>query len=164
MDVDRLRRRRELLQLKLRRAERARDYRALAPRLCAAGVRRFSRLPAERVQPLLAPFIAWPAQDERFHWPDIAGHARVYWEDAAVRDASFVDALARCFPPGRKLALVFHPLDSALAIDRDGAMAAPAALLGALYDTLWVVSRDPSDRALVELSFLDRETCWATLD
>lgn len=157
-DPQRLRRRREQLQRRLRRQEAARQVRALGPMLRARGVRRLSTLPPVRSAALVAPFAHWPARDEHFDWPAIDGHACAWWADAAARDVAFGAALRACFAPGVRLAFVFHTVESALVLGREDALAHAGALLDALHGTLWVLPLRGAD-GIVEVVFGDRQVC-----
>jgi hypothetical protein len=158
-DAQRLRRRREQLQRRLARQDAARQARALAPMLRARGVRRLSLLPPSRAAALVAPFAHWPARDEHFDWPGIAGHACMWWTNEDDRDAAFARALRDCFAPAARLALVFHTVESALVLGREDALAQARVLLDALYGTLWVVPLRGVD-GIVEVEFGDRQVCW----
>jgi hypothetical protein len=158
-DVSALRRRREILQLKLRRRDEARQARELGRRLYAQGVRRLSRLPPARAQALVAPFVHWPGRDERFYWPEIPGHVCRYWQDDTQRDAAFREALRANFPAGARLALVFHPYESALAVGREDLLAHAATVLADGYAAWWIVALKAPSK-LVEVCFSDDEVCW----
>jgi hypothetical protein len=161
IDVAALRRRRDHLQLRLRRQEKSRQSRELAARLHALGVRRLSRLPPARAQALVAPFAHWPGRDERFYWPEIPAHVCRHWEDEAQRDAMFREALCANFPAGARIAVVFHPFESALVLGREDAVAHAGSLLARGYAAWWIVTlRGPSK--LVEVCFSDHEVCWKT--
>ena len=164
MDTAALRRRREHLQLRLRRPQESAQARALGHSLRTAGVRRLSRLPVDRLRPALARFAALPERDERFHWPEIAGHHRQGWLHAGnERDAAVIAALRACFAPAQRLVLVFHPAQSALVVDAADLVAHCASVLDALHETLWIVPlRGPP--ALVEVSVSDGEVCWLPAD
>ena len=157
--MDELRQRRAKLQLRLQRQEYSRQFRALAPRLCAVGLRRFSRLPPVRAQALLAPFAQWPARDERFDWSGIRAHDNARWRSDEGRLEIFRHALRACFPGRARLAFVLHTHESGLVLGRDDAFVHAETVLADLYSTVWVVdARAPA--ALVELSFVDQEARW----
>lgn len=154
-----LRKRRELLQLRLRRQDESRQFRPLAMQLYAKGLRRFSRLPPSRARELIAPFAHLPAQDERFHWPDIPGHACARWDTDSERSDCFRAALRACFPASARLALILHTSESGLVVGAQDAIDHADTLLAGLHAEVWVVSkRGPG--GLVELSFIDQECCW----
>ena len=159
IDAAALRKRREHLQLRLRREDESRQARELAHRLHALGLRRMSRLPPSRAHALVAPFAHWPGRDERFYWPEIPGHVCRYWSDEAARDDAFREALRANFAPSARLALVFHPAESALVLGREDAIAHADAVLAQGYAAWWIVAlRGPSK--LVEVCFGDDEVCW----
>lgn len=158
--VARSRRRRTMLQARLRRQEEARVFRAVAPLLATDGRLRISRIPAGRMAALMAQYATWPARDERFYWPGIAGHTCIRWDGEDERDRAFIAGLDACFPSPTRLACIFHTYLSGLAI-ADGALrhAAPV-LLDALYDVLWVVPAS-GEGPLLEVSLVDHEVCWS---
>ena len=158
-DSERLYRKRSVLQARLRRQERDRQVRALAPRLRAAGVRKLSRLPPTRLGALLAPFKDLPGRDERFHWPDIQGGNCVDWQSDEARDEAFRDALSACFAPSARLVLVFHTSDYAWVMGREDAAAQARLLLDACVEALWVVALKP-DGHLLEVAPGENEVCW----
>jgi hypothetical protein len=161
-DVALLRRKRELLQLRLRRRELARRFRVLAPKLRAAGVRRLSPLPPARARALIAPFAHWPGRDERFYWAEIPGHHWASWDTGAEPDAVFREALRTCFQEGERLAFVFHTAQTALVLGWEDAIAHAGTLLPELYGSVWIVSaRQPE--LLLEVCPGDRELCWRAL-
>jgi hypothetical protein len=159
MDFASLRRRREHLQLRLKRQADSAQARDLARRLHAAGIRRMSRLPAARAREALAPFAALPERDERFFWPDISLHQRSTWDGERERDGAFSTAIRECFCAEQRLVLVFHPWQSALVVSAADLLGRRALLLEHLYETLWVVPLN-GPPALVEVSVSDQEVCW----
>ena len=158
---ERLHRKRSVLQARLRRLERDRQVRALAPRLRAAGVRKLSRLPPVRLPVLLAPFKDLPGRDERFHWPDILGGHRTDWQSDETRDEAFRHTLRVCFAPSARLVLVFHTSDYALVMGREDAAEHAQLLLDACVEALWVIALKP-DGHLLEVAPGDQEICWGS--
>src|SRR6476659_3152109 len=121
-EAARLRVRREHLQLRIRRKDEARQFRALAPLLRAAGLRRFSRMPSTRILELAPRCLHLPGRDERFYWPEIPGGTCAGWRDANERDAIFARALRATFAPSTRLLLIFHTHQSALVLGREDAI------------------------------------------
>ena len=158
-EVAALRRRREVLQLKFQRQEKSRQCRELARRLHAQGVRRMSRLPPARAQALVKPFADWPGRDERFYWPEIPGSVCRCWQDDAGRDAFFREALLANFAPSARIALVFHPYESALVLGREDAIAHAPTVLAEGYAAWWIVALRGTS-PMVEVCFSDDEVCW----
>ena len=158
---ERLHRKRSILQARLRRLERDRQVRVLAPMLRAAGVRKLSRLPPARLPALLAAFKDLPGRDERFHWPDILGGHCTDWQSEDERDQAFRHALNSCFAASARLVLVFHTSDYALVMSREDAAAHVRPLLDACVEALWVVALKPEAK-LVEVAPGDNEVCWGS--
>jgi hypothetical protein len=152
-------RRRELLQLRLRRQDEARRVRVLAQALYRCGVRSLSRLPASRSSALLHAQASWPGRDERFYWPEIAGSRTVVFDDDAGRDRAFAEAVHACFAPSMRLAIVFHTAESSLLIGVADVLAHAGAILDACSETVWVV-RAGGGASLVEVSRVDQQVCW----
>ena len=158
-DAQRMRARREHLQLRLRRQQQARQFRALAPALRATGVRRLSRLPPVRVQALSRAKLNLPGRDERLYWPEIPEGRCESWQDADARDAAFAGALRACFPPSGRLVFIFSPFESGLVLGCADAIAHATRLLDACNGTLWIVALTGTP-GLVEVSYSDDEVCW----
>ena len=159
-DIERLRARRVRLQARVRRQEEARQFRALAPLLRAAGVRRFSRLPSSRVREVAGNRLSLPGRDERFYWPEIPDGQCTTWRNDDERDRAFADALAACFAPSERLLLISHTAESVLVLGCADAMAQARLLLEHIRGiSLWVITRSGAP-GLVEVSFSDQEVCW----
>lgn len=158
-DRERVRARRAHLLARLQRQRESGRFRALAPALCEHGVRRFRRLPPGASRALLAPFAGWPGRDERFDWPEIAGHARAAWVTAQDGEAIVRRALRACFAPADRLAVIFHPAESSLVIGCDDAARNADVLLRDGHGTLWIVAMRPA-ATLVEVSLADQDACW----
>ena len=158
-DVERLRARRLRLQARFARQKEAAEFRELAPRLRAAGVRRLSRMPSPRLREVSAQALHLPGRDERFYWPEIpAGHC-VGWRDEAERDAAFVRALRACFAPDTRLLCIFTPWRSALVLGCSDAIAHANLLMEHGGWRLWLIPRSGGP-GLVEVSHSDDEVCW----
>jgi hypothetical protein len=158
-DIERLRARRERLQARLRRQDEARQFRALAPLLRAAGVRRLSRMPRRRIREAAGDRLSLPGRDERFYWPEIPDGTCMQWRDDSERDRIFAGALAACFAPSERLLFIFHTAESALVLGCADAIAHAAVVLDYAYDSLWIISRSGAP-GLVEVAFTDDEVCW----
>ena len=158
-DAQRLRLRREHLQLRLRRGEEARQFREFAALLQAAGVRRFSRLPPVRVRALKARRLNLPGRDERLYWPEIPEGTCLAWKDEHERNAAFARALQACFAPGVRLVLITSSSESALVLGYEDAIAHAGLLLDAANWRLWVICLDGSP-GVVEACASDNEVCW----
>jgi hypothetical protein len=152
-------RRRELLQLKIARNTRARIFRALAPKLCSAGIRRFARMPPEECRASLGALASMPGRDERFYWPEIAGAQGGAWTTPQERAALLQRALAACVRGETRLAFVFHPFESGLSIAAQDAARALDLVLPELHDALWIVSRRGAGW-LIEVAPSDQEVFW----
>jgi len=154
---ERLLRRRELLQLRLQRNTQARTFRALAPRLRAAGIRDFSRMPPAQCQACVAPLASLPGHDERFYWREIPGSSCETW----TSDDEIESLFQRALPTNAsgRLAFVFHPFASGLSIATGDAARALAIVLPELHDSLWIVPRRGAGW-LIEVDPGDREICW----
>lgn len=159
--LQRLRFQRQQLQARLRRADESREFRALAPALRAAGVRRLCRMPPARSTTLVVQFDHLPARNERFYWHEIAGGKCVGFDTPTERNEAFVAALHACFAPATRLACIFHTSESSLVLGCDAAVAHADLLLHSLKETLWVTPTTGAPR-LVEVSFSDRQVCWLT--
>ena len=161
-DIERLRARRERLQARVRRQEEARRFRALAPLLRAAGVRRFSRLPSSRVREVAGDRLSLPGRDERFYWPEIPEGRCVAWRNEGERNQAFADALSACFAPSERLLFIVHTYESVLVLGFEDAIAQAGLLLDRAHGgSVWVITRLGAP-GLVEVSFSDQEVCWLT--
>ena len=158
-DAQRVRVRREHLQLRLRRQQQARQFRALAQPLRDAGVRRLSRLPPERVQALSRARLNLPGRDERLYWPGIPEGTCRSWQEPRTRDAAFEAALRACFASPARLLVIFSPFESGLVLACADAIAQATRLLDACNGTLWIVALAGTP-GLVEVSYSDNEVCW----
>ena len=158
---DRLLQRRRLLQLRHERQELSRQFRELAPRLCADGLRFSTSMPASSRRHL-GRLSTVPARDERVDWvlvPEGECHA---WTDAAECAALLARAFHACGVAGNAPVLVvFHTAEAALAIGAADLCAAWPGLHDALYASVWIVPRNGGGW-LVEASLMDREVCWLT--
>jgi hypothetical protein len=152
--------RRRMLQLRLEREAWCRQFRAVAPALCARGLRISKRLPAQ-LSPWLAVTQRLPGRDERIFWPEVTNGVCRPWDDAAECAALLESALRECGGLGGRVLVVFHPAEAALLIDARDLVDAWPVLHAALYDSTWIV---PGDRRpwLVEVSPGDRDLGYVT--
>ena len=147
--------RRRMLQLRLERAGWCRQFRQIAPALCARGVRISKRLPAS-LAPWLAVAQRLPGQDERVHWPDVPDGVWRPWQDASECARLLESALRDCGGLDGPVLVVFHPAEAALRIAARDLVGAWPVFDAALYDATWIV---PEDRRpwLIEISPSDRD-------
>jgi hypothetical protein len=156
----RLLQRRRMLQLRVEREGWCRQFRTLAPALCAGGLRITKRLPAF-LSPWLAVTRRLPGRDERIFWPEVPNGVWQPWDDAAQCAALLESALRACGGLEGRVLVVFHPAEAALVIGARDLVAAWPTLHAALYDSTWIV---PEDRRpwLVEVCPGDRDLGYVT--
>jgi hypothetical protein len=158
-EAQRLRARRVRLQARFARQKEAKQFRELAPLLRAAGVRRFSRMPAKPLQAMARQALSLPGRDERFYWPEIPGGQCEYWFDLEHRNRAFVAALRACFAPDTRLLVIWHTYESALVIRCADLVAHAALVLDRFWGSMWFIPLSCAP-GLVEVDHGDREVCW----
>lgn len=155
---DALNLKREHLQQRLRRADESRTFRALAPELCAIGVR-FSKLPPQGCVRALGTLIDGPGQDERLLWAYIAAGQCRSWSTSSERDGILRTALIALSAPADAIAVIWHPAQAGLSIRSDLLQQSLAIVFAGLSETIWLVAAN-GGKWLIEVSVSDHEICW----
>ncbi len=150
--------RRELLKLKVRRADESRTFRAIAPELCALGVR-FSKLPPVACVRALGTLIDGPGQDERLLWTEIGGGQCQHWSTGDERDRILRAALVALSSPSEAIAVIWHPVQTGLRIQSGALQQVLGTVFAELSETIWLVAAN-GGKWLIEVSITDREICW----
>lgn len=155
---DALSRKREHLRQRLRRTDESRTFRALAPELCALGVR-FSKLPPQGCVRALGTLIDGPGQDERLLWTYIAAGQCRSWSTSSERDGILRTALVALSTPADAIAVIWHPAQAGLRIRSDLLQQSVATVFAGLSETIWLVAAKGGEW-LIEVSVSDCEICW----
>ena len=156
-----LERKRELLKLKLHRGKESRTFRALAPELCALGVR-FSRLPPRACVRALGTLVDGPGQDERLLWAEIARGRCQHWSTGDEKNGILRTALKALSSPSDAVAVIWHPVQAGLRIRSGALQQVIGTVFAELSETIWLVAAN-GGTWLIEVSTSDREICWTPI-
>lgn len=148
---------RTLAALRRERAQETRIFREVAPTLCEAGVR-FSRIPSSVCRRALAPLDLVPGKDERLDWSYVPGALCTGWGN--LSEAVSILATAMDSVDAVRVQVIFHPALSGLRIKAQDLVQHAKLILGAAYDTLWILPTFEGDW-FMEVALLDQEVCVA---
>ncbi|MCU0891293.1 MAG: hypothetical protein MUE77_06015 [Sandarakinorhabdus sp.] len=137
------------------------SFRAILPRLQAAGLR-FSRLPPVANQQLVEQFAFIPIEDEEFTLKGLPAASSFAWSSFAERDGLCRAALMALTPADASLAVIWHPYMSGLRIRTADLISQIGPVLDAGNgQATWIVpvSGEPW---LVQIGFWSRTVSWVS--
>jgi hypothetical protein len=102
-----------------------------------------------------------PAQAERLIWWQIAGAHRAIWESSEERDELVRAALDTCAEASKRLIVIPHTSEAGLSLSTADLRAVVSSVLSAARETVWITARLGSEAWLIEISFTDKEVCFA---
>ena len=139
---DRLRTRRQLMQLRLHRRQLSKTFMQVAQELCARGVRLSKSMP-EANNRSLGPLAAGPGQDEELHFDWIANAIVGRWSTEGEATDMVRDALAACSRPDDLVSVIWSPFEAGMRL-RASDLARHAGVVLHRDWTIWIVAAQPS--------------------
>ncbi|HZG07625.1 MAG TPA: hypothetical protein VEZ70_01455 [Allosphingosinicella sp.] len=144
-----LKRRQALMQLRNRRHEVSRDFRAIAPHLCARGIR-FAKLMPIACKRALGDLASGPGQDEQLDIASLPNGRTGGWETDEERASLLRAALDACCAPDTAVAVVISPFCAGIRMRAADAAEHEAILWAHCWRLLWIVAAQ-GDRWLIQV-------------
>jgi hypothetical protein len=144
-----LKRRQALLQPRNWRHEVSQDFRAIAPHLCARGVR-FAKLMPIACKRALGDLASGPGQDEQLDFAFTPGGRTDRWENDEERASLLRAALHACCAPDTAVAVVISPFCAGIRMRAADAAEHEAILWAHCWRLLWIVAAQ-GDRWLIQV-------------